>query len=289
MATNVTTLVGGVFNPELWIPLVQKATESNLVAANRFFDVSGFGEIKRKGDVIHVPKLSNYTAIDKTANTELPSSATTESEVTLTINKHKGIRIAVEDIEAAQSAYDLMSMYTEKIGYGLAKALDTDLMSLYSGLSQTVGATTATDANLSDTQITRAMRFLDVAEAPMADRSMILSPYAIEQMRLLDKFTRYDSTGQDSSPITNGKFGTIYGVPVYVTNQVQSTSVIGGQLDHNLVVHKEAFIYATQKNPSIEKWRNGPQLADELIGQTLYGVAEYRDTFGVVLTTPSVR
>ena len=289
MAVNVTTLVAGVFNPELWIPLVQKATESNLVAANRFFDVSGFGEIKRKGDVIHVPKLSNYTAIDKTANTELPSSATTESEVTLTINKHKGIRIPVEDIEGAQSGYDLMSMYTEKIGYGLAKSLDTDLMSLYSGLSQTVGASSATDGNLSDTQITRSMRFLDVAEAPMADRSMILSPYAIEQMRLLDKFTRYDAIGGDSNPITNGKFGSIYGVPVYVTNQVQSTSVVGGQLDRNLVVHKEAFIYAKQKSASIEKWRNGPQLADELIGQCLYGVAEYRDTFGVVLTTPSVR
>jgi hypothetical protein len=257
-----------------------------LVAADRLFDVTGFGEVKSKGDVLHVPKLSVYTAVDKTANTELPESATTESEFTLTVNKHKGIRIPVEDITNVQSAYEMMSLYADRIGYGLANALDTDLLALFSGLSQTVGATASTDGGISDTNIVRALRFLDAANAPMADRSIIIDAFGIEDMRLIDKFTRYDAVGGEQA-ITKGAFGSIYGVPVYVTENVQTTSVVGGTLSRGLVVHREAFAFAKQKAPSIETWRNGPRLQDELIGQTLYGVAEYRDTFGVVLSYPN--
>lgn len=277
-----------MFIPELWLPKVQKAVENNLVASKRVFDVSGFGDVKSKGDVLHIPKLSNYTATDKVADTELPASATTETEFTLTINKHKGIRIGIEDIAKVQSAYELMNMYSEKIGYGLAKALDSDILALYSGLAQTVGATASTDGGISDTNIVRALRFLDAADAPRSDRSIIIDPYGIEDMRLIDKFTRYDSVGQadGSNPTVNGLFGTIYGVPVYITNNLQTTSVVGGTLSRGLVIHKEAFAYATQMNPKMEIWRNGPQLRDEVIGQELYGVAEYRDTFGVVLSFP---
>jgi N4-gp56 family major capsid protein len=282
---NVSKGTIDVYVPELWLTEVQKARETNLVAANRFFDVSGFGEVKKKGDVLHIPKLSNYTAGDKTANTELPSSATTETEFTLTINKHKGLRIPVEDFAAVQSAYDMMSLYTGRIGYALAKALDTDLLALYSGLAQTVGATASTDGGISDTNIVRAIQKLDRAEAPRDGRSIIIDSFGMEDMRLIDKFTRYDAVGQ-ANAITNGQFGTIYGIPVYISENVQTTSVIGGTLSRGLVVHKEAFAFAQQKSPSIETWRNGPQLADELIGQSIYGVAEYRDDHGVVLSYP---
>lgn len=288
--TDITTLVAQNFIPELWLDLVQKAREKKLVAAKRVFDVSGFGDVKSMGDVLHVPKLSNYTAVDKTANTEVPQSATTESEFTLTINKHKAIRITVEDIAKAQSKYDLMALYTEKIGYGLALAIDSDILALYSGLSQTVGATASTDANLSYTNIVRANRMLDTAQAPQEDRSIIVDSYGMAQMRLITEFTRYDAAGQGGSAnvFINGAIGTVLGIPVYQSENVQTTSVIAGSLSRGLVIQKEAFAYATQMSPKIEQWRNAPILANEIIGQELYGVAEYRDDHGVVLSYPTV-
>lgn len=292
MALNVGTVTIPTYIPELWSDLVQKATEANLVASKRFMDVSGYGEIKSKGDILHVPILSNYTAVTKYTNTVLELSANTESEVILTIDTHKGIRIAVEDIAKVQSAYDMMSLYTQKIGFGLAKALDASLLGLYSGLAQTVGATASTDGGISDTNLVRAMRFLDVANAPQDGRSVIIDPYGIEDLRLIDKFTRYDAIGQEGPDRTvggmgkNGLFGSVYGVPVYVTTNLQTTSVVGGTLSRGLVVHKEAFIHAAQMDKKIENWRNGPELADEIIGQMLYGVKEYRDAFGVAMSYP---
>lgn len=286
MATNVTNLVAGVFIPELWLPIVQEARDAELIAAKRVYDISGFGDIRSKGDTVHVPKLSLYTASDKTSNTELPSSATTESEFTLTVNKHKGVRIPVEDIARAQSAYNLVELYSKRIGQALAKVLDTDILALYSGLSQTVGATASSDGGISDTNILRALRFLDGAKAPQNDRSILVESYGVEDLRLIDKFVRYDALGAGNMPIRDGMIGKLYGVDVFVTENLQTTSVVGGSLARGLVMHREAFAYATQVSPKIEQWRNAPQLADEVIGQELYGVAEYRDDHGVVLSYP---
>ncbi len=286
MATNVTPLVAGVFIPELWLPIVQEARDAELVAAKRCYDISGFGDIRSKGDIVHVPKLSLYTASDKTSNTELPSSATTESEFTLTVNKHKAVRIAVEDIARAQSAYNLVELYSKQIGQALAKVLDTDLLSLYSGLSQTVGATASSDGGISDTNVLRAIRFLDGANAPQDNRSIIVESYGMEDLRLIDKFVRYDALGAGNMPIRDGMIGKLYGIDVFATQNVQTTSVVGGTLARGLVMHREAFAFATQMQPKIEQWRNAPQLADEVIGQELYGVAEYRDDHGVVLSYP---
>lgn len=286
MATNVTPLVAGVFIPELWLPIVQEARDASLVAAKRSYDISGFGDVRSKGDIVHVPKLSLYTATDKTSNTELPSSATTESEFTLTVNKHKGVRIAVEDIARAQSAYNLVELYGKRIGQALAKVLDTDILALYSGLSQTVGATASSDGGISDTNVLRAIRFLDGANAPQDNRSVIVESYGMEDLRLIDKFVRYDALGAGNMPIRDGMIGKLYGIDVFASENVQTTSVVGGTLARGLVMHREAFAFATQMSPKIEQWRNAPQLADEIIGQELYGVAEYRDDHGVVLRYP---
>lgn len=286
MATNVTALVAQNFIPELWADLVQKATRKNLVMAQRVFDVSGFGPISAKGDTLHIPMLSNYSATAKTAGTELPSSATTESVVDLGINAHYGIRIPVEDIVKAQASYDLSRMYTEGIGYGLAKVLDTDLATLWSGLSQTLGAA-ATDTTLpvSDTLVAAAVRRLNSADAPSTDRSMVLDAYGLEDLQLVDKYTRYDALGTGKA-INDGMpaQGRIYGLDVFMSNNIVTSSVVGGQISRGLVFHKEAFIYAQQMDKKMEVWRNAPQLADEIIGQTLYGVKEYRDAFGVSLS-----
>lgn len=281
---SLTNTTGAVFIPEMWLPLVQKAREKNLVAAKRVFDVSGYGEVKSKGDVIHVPKVSNLSASDKTATSELTMSAFSELEFTLTIDSHKGTRVGIEDITKVQSAYDLVSHYSEKVGESLARALDADILALGTGLSGTVGALASTQV-LADTMIVEALRKLDSAEAPQMDRSIILDAYGLQDMRLIDKFTRYDAVGQAAggNPIVNGKFGTIYGVDVYVSNNLVSTSAFGGTATVGLVLHKEAFAYATQMNPKIEMYRNTPFLRDEIFGQELYGVAEYRDDHGVAL------
>ncbi len=265
-----TVTTGANFIPEIWSQELQRATESNLVAAKlvKRFD----SDVKTKGDVIHVPKISNLSATAKSASTAITFSSPTEDKVDITIDKHYHIAVLIEDILDAQAAYNLTEEYKEKISYGLAKQIDTDILALYSGLSQSVGTagTPPTDGN-----ILRAIQYLDDADAPFKDRSFLMSPGTKASMLQIDKYVDGDFVGD--KPTVTANFGQRYGLTFYVSSNVPTSS----SNPINLIFQKEAFACAIQKNLTMKSDYVIDYLATAHVGQVLYGVAEYRDAFGV--------
>lgn len=279
---NVTTTTGAVFIPEVWSADILRHTRSNLVMANlvKRFD----SDVKNGGDVIHVPNLAEVTARDKSSGTDVTYDAATETENTITVNKHKYFGFKLEDIAKVQSRTDLREEYTSAAGYAIAKAIDSDLTGLHSGLSQSVAAGSAiTDAN-----IISAIEKLDVADAPRDNRNFVIHPEAMADLRNLDKFTRYDATGskglQDGR--NNGLVANVYGVDVYMTNQVAEVAGTPNVL-HNLLFHKEAFALALQQAPKTEAEYSVDALGWKVAAHTIYGVAELRDAFAVDVTLDS--
>lgn len=271
LGTNhMTVTTGANFIPEIWSRELQRATESNLVAAKlvKRFDA----DVKQKGDVVHVPLISNLSATDKTAGTAVTFSSPTENKVDITVDKHKHIAVIIEDILDAQQAYNTAEEYKSKISYGLAKQVDTDILALYSSLSQSVGTagTPPTDLNF-----LRAIQYLDDADAPDNDRSFIMAPSCKASLLAIDKFVDQDFVGD--RPTVSGVFGARYGIPFYVSTNVPAS---GGN-PINLIIHKEAFALAMQKSVTLKSDYVIDFLGMAHVGQVLYGVAEYRDAFGV--------
>jgi len=272
------------------------ATESNLQMM-KLVNTMFSSDIKQKGDTLHIPDISNLTANDKSASTDVSFETITEGKTDLTIDNHKYAAFKVEDIVKVQSAYDLMSPYTEKAGYALAKAMDTSLLSLYSGLSQSVGSA---GSAITDTNLLTAIQYLDDADAPGKDRSLVVKPSQMKAMLAIDKFVRADAVGYlaQMSPVVTGAlqggnvktefpkgyFGQIYGVGVYVTTNVVTTGS-SPVSTHNLLFHKDAFIAAVQQDIRVQSDYNIRSLATEVVADVLYGVAEYRDTFAVRILT----
>lgn len=265
-----TVTTGANFVPEIWSQETQVATESNLVAAKRVkrFDT----DVRQKGDVIHVPKVSNLAATAKVAETVLAFSGPTEDKVDITINKHFYISFLLEDILDAQSAYNTSEEYKGKISYGLAKQVDSDVLGLYTSITQTVG-TAATPPG--DPQYLRAIQYLDDADAPMEDRSLIMSPSLKATLLGIDKFVDQDFVGD--RPVVNGIFGQRYGVSLFVSTNVPLSS--GNPI--NQMFHKEAYALAMQRDLKVESQRILEYLGTLTVGQVLYGVAAYRTAFGV--------
>ena len=133
---NVTPTTAAVFIPEVWSADIMRHTRRNLVLANlvKRYD----NEVKNGGDVIHIPRLAEVTARSKSAGTDVTFDAATENEYTITVDQHKYFAFVIEDITRAQSRTDLREEYTQAAGYSIARAVDTSIASLYSGLSQTV-------------------------------------------------------------------------------------------------------------------------------------------------------
>lgn len=240
------------------------------------------GEIQSRGDTVHVADISNLSVGDKAASTDVSYETITEDKTSITIDKHKYAAFKLEDIVGVQSNVNLMNEYSNKIGYALAKQVDTDLLALYVALSQSCGADNTAITN--DVFLT-AIQYLDLADAPETDRSGVFSAGQKANFLNVDEFVRYDANGigGQNSPIVRGRFGQLYGVDLYFTTNVTTTGSPAG--DHNLVFHKEAFALAMQRDIRMQSQYDIDALATKIVGDMLYGVKEYRDTFGVVVKT----
>lgn len=277
---NMTVTTGAVFIPEVWANEILDEVEKNLVLANL---VSRFdADVKNGGDIIHIPTIEGLTAQDKAATVDISYEADTEGEVQLAVDKHKYAAFKLEDILKVQSRYDLMQRYTARAGYSIARAIDSSLADLHSGFSQDVAA----GAALEDADVIAAIEYLDAADAPRDSRSFVIHSEALADLRALDKFTRYDATGNKGVQVTNGLIANVYGVDVYLSNNIATTAGTPN-LIHNLMFHKEAMALALQQKPKVETEYSVDSLAWKVAAHTIYGVKELRDAFGVDVTINS--
>lgn len=292
LGTNdMTITTGDVFIPEVWSRETQRATQANLVLANlvKRFDA----DVADAGDVLHVPKISNLSANVKAANTQVTLNAPTEGEFTMSINRYFESSYLVEDRLKAQAKYNLLEQYSGKAGYAISQKIDADLAGLYSGLSQNVGNSTT---DITDANIVRAIQYLDDADAPQTDRYFVIKPAGLAHIRLIDKFSRFDSLGIAPAVAVNGGLangnsivkrigpngfvGTIYNLEVYMsTNLVEESGT--SDTVHNLVFHKEAFALGLQMKPRTQFQYKQEYLGNLATTDALWGFGEYRDAFAV--------
>lgn len=272
-SSQQTVTTGSVFIPEVWSKEIQRATESNLVAVRlvKRFDI----DVANVGRIVHIPKISNLTATSKSANTAVTFQSPTETKIDLTVDKHYESSIIIEDALEQQAAYRLQEEYKEKMAYALAKQIDTDTLALYSNLTQTTGSS---GVPISDDNFRRAVQYLDDADAPAQDRALIIKPSAKNALLGLDKFVNQDFSGMGDIPVKTGLFGQRYGVLFYVSTNLPND---GSGNPINLMIQKEVFAVAIQKNVTLKSQYVIDFLGQAYVGQVMYGVTTYRSTFGV--------
>lgn len=279
---ELTPTTSAVFIPEEWAKEAEYAREHNLVAAglvNRQYESD-----LSVGDTVHVPFVASMTADTVTAGTDLTPVAPTETEVQIVVDTMKGKAVTLHDWTKAQSKYDLAEVYGRQIGKALAKAIDTDVLTkLQSGSTNTAIDTTtgATYAN-----IVSAVTTLDSADVPMEDRFFVVNGKFMGDLRQLAEFTRYDAAGQVNPSVaqdpSKALVGHIYGIPVYMSNNVQTIAGTPNK-DQNILAQKDALALIVQKEVNIETDRRSLALATDVVGSTLYGVKTLRGDHSVVL------
>lgn len=247
---HVTTTTAANFIPELWALDVLEAAEHNLVMAGlvtRFDDVAAEG-----GDVIHVPRVSNFAAQSKQANAQVQPQSTAEDKVSIALANHKEVSFLIEDIVAVQAKSSLREIYTKKAGHAIAKAIDEHLLGLYAGLSQ------VTSAIGNEEQIGIAllgsMRYLDQADAPADERFLVVSPSLKAQIMGLANFTsrEYIAPSDPNAPMQTGLFGEILGARVFMSNNIAQTTESGVTTYHNIMFARGAFALAIQLGPRVQ-------------------------------------
>lgn len=279
---QMTQTTGNVFRRDIWSKELTRAFEANLVLANK---VSRFDSESQNAKSVFVPNLSNLEALDKIANTSVTLQSPSETGTTLLLNKHKHVAFVIEDALKVQQNYNLMSEYTNKAGYALKKALDTDIANLATGFSQTSGTYNTT---ITTAAVLSAVQLLDDADVPQTDRVWVLKPHAVNDLRTISDYTRFDGTGyagaqangaigNGSGGRENGLVGLLYNAPVYMSTQVyaSSTSI------SNLYIHKEAIALGIQQEVRVQSDNRIDYLGTLVVADLMYGMIERRNEAGV--------
>lgn len=282
MATLNTT-TSNIFLPEVWTKEIEFARDNAFVVANL---------VERKhetdlnyGKTVHVPFVGNLADADNVVpGTPVNPVAPTETEVQILINKYKAKAVQISDIVKTQSKYNLAETYGTQIGKVLARAVDADVLlelrtgSTNTALDSTTGATY--------TQIVNLVTGLDIKNVPLDDRAFVVNGKMMGDLRLMPEFTRYDAIGSVNPSVaksaTNSLIGFVYGIAVYMTNNIE---VVTGTppKDFNWLFHKSAIGLVVEETPKMEHDRTALNLADDIIGSTIYGLKTLRPDHSIAL------
>lgn len=272
-SVDVTT--AAAYIPELWSKDIIKARTANLVMVDKIMHVSPQG--LAYGDTVHIPKLGNETARNKTAGSAISYDSATDGSVDIYITKYKYVGKLIEDIVKVQSQYDLFANFTEKIGKALAQAVDADILALTGSIAQSVGTHTA--GSIAETNIIKAIQLLNTANVPLEDRYLVVDPFGYSQLCAITDFIRYDAGGKTPAPVNTGVIGEIFGVQVLMSNNVALPTARSA---YGMMFHKDAFAIALQADVTMKDEYSVDYIGTKLVGYEIYGLT-YARTDHVVL------
>jgi len=300
---QVTKTTAATFIPEIWSDEVVAAYKKHLVAANVFKKMSFKG---KKGDTVNIPSPARGSASVKAASTAVTLIAATETNIPVLINKHYEYSRFIEDIVEVQALSSLRRFYTDDAGYSLAKQIDTDMVQLgrtFNGGAATAAYTAgfaggdgttayvAGDNNqsaLTDAAIRRTIQRLDDNDVPTEGRFFMIPPSARNTLMGLDRYTAMDFVGEagNANTIRNGQIGNLYGMPVYVSSNCDTTSG-SAAARVALMGHKDAAVLVEQLGIRSQTQYKQDYLSTLYTSDTLYGVKELRDNSAFALVVPA--
>lgn len=271
--TNNVAMAGGLqdsgvdatlqhFVPEVWGASIMDYMEKNLVFAKLATDQSAM--VAGGGDRIHLPKHTELTASDTygggsvavetliDANLAFDDSTAKEDEYTLDINQAIHSAIAITDVAKVQASYDVMNLYTSKLGYALAKKIDgyVSLKLLQhvgfnhshttddgNGAGNTIELNTSHDSyDIIVAGVSNMIEAIYANDANIDDYTMVLTPKCYASLFKLGDFARYDGVGASFGaevPFISGFAGKLAGVNVVIGTNFNSYAAGGASITAN--------------------------------------------------------
>lgn len=254
-------------------------------------------ELMAGGDTLYTPNITEMAASSKTNAQAVTLVSPTETKVTLTVDNWYEVSFAIEDREAAQAmrSYSIMETYAKNAGFSVAKVLEVAIASLFTGFSQSVGASTT---SIADSEIRQAIAFLETANIDTSSEcAFFMHPNVFwKQVQNLDKFSLAINSPVND-PTAKRPAAYLYGIPVYVSTNVQYVQSTTGRV--NALAHKDAIHWATSPlgmggSKGAMVGTGGIRVQSNYIpdylstvttADILYGVVENRDTSGVRILT----
>lgn len=275
MAVNTYNVTSGAnFIPEVWANELSDAVQAETVLAG-LVDRSFEPQLKF-GDIIRIDDSANLAVRMKSTDTSATLSNATETQQAITINLHAYVAFLVEDILEVQSKYDVRADKTSKIAYALTSFIEGDvtsgLASLPASFSQMYG-TLGVDPTQDD--LLSCVAALDRADVPQSGRFWYGGPGFKQAVLKMSGFTSADFVGTDAAKNAqvNGKFGNIYGSPVYISTLADNSPAAANQA-YTWYCHKRGVALIVQQKTQVHEQYTILETGWTTLANTIYNFAE---------------
>ena len=264
------------FIPELWNARLLNALDKAHVFArlvNRDYE----GDIKKQGDTVHINTIGAVTIGTYTKDTDFSTGpeALTTTDSTLVINQAKYFNFAVDDIDTAQAAGDIMDKAMQRAAYGLADAADKYLADQLAAAITTangnqVGTTAValTKDNVYE-NVVKIKTILDKANVPTTGRWLVIPPEMVALILQDDRFVKTGGTKAEDT-LANGWVARAVGFDIYESNNCNSTTA-SSTTTYTITAGDEGACPYAEQISDTEAYRPEKRFADAVKGLHLYG------------------
>ena len=264
-STGTTSEVN--FIPEVFSKLLQAKFYSSSVLPN-ISNTDYEGEISGQGDKVVIRTVPAVTINDYAGT--ITTQELTTAKVELLIDKAKYYSFKVDDVLAAQADINLLESASSDAAEGMRVAVETAVLSSVVTGATTIGAQTSITATNILTSILDQAKALDELNIPEEGRFIVLSPEFVSLLKQSELRQAY-LTGDDTSPLRNGKVGVVDRFTVYQSNMLYTPgSGTDAGYTHVLAGHPKAISFASQFT-NTETVRMESTFGDQVRGLKVFG------------------
>ena len=134
-ATGHNNLPNGNFSPVIYSKQVQLAFRKSSVAED-ITNSDYFGEIANMGDSVKIIKEPEVSVQAYNRGTQITAQDLDDEDFTLVVDQANYYAFKMDDIEAAHSHINFMSLASDRAAYRLRDQYDQDVLGYLSGFSQ---------------------------------------------------------------------------------------------------------------------------------------------------------
>lgn len=295
----------GNFIPTVW----SAKLNAKFYAASIYGEIANTnwqGDISGMGDKVIIHTAPTLSVSNYTVGTNLTYAVPTPDVQELVIDKGKYFAFQIADVLEYQSKPNLLDMFSTDAAEQMRIAVDSQVLyNTFSGaVAANKGATagaksssynlgtdtapiTLTAANVLQ-KILEMASVLDEQNVPESDRWLLIDPLT-RSLLMQSNIAQAQFMGDATSPVRNGKIGTIDRFTVYVTNQLPkaiagtNTPWLSGDGSENSITstsnlkrraivagHKAAITFASQIT-KMETVRNPNDFGDFIRSLNVYG------------------
>lgn len=219
--------------------IVQVKLRKSSILTSLFTDVTSFA---MPGDrSISFPRWTNSFQVQKLSGAQKGDDQEAIFDLDkLELSEEAHIQWVIKKFDQQRAKIAILEQAIDEATLQHGLSLDADIYAEFD--MSIIAANILTPSPLSQSTVVDMITAANVAKIPKMDRAFLFSNNSYGSLLKIDGFV--DASKSNLDIVRNGQIGTLYGYPVFESDEVEGTN--------RYLVHKAALAYGFGANPEIE-------------------------------------